>query len=1223
MRRDKRNKSQKSERLTFWRFLKSYICDNLYLLRHPKMLIPTAVLGTIWTVLGVMAANAPLIMPLKVVSFLTFAQGGMYGGMVGGVAGIVGKVMVASFVNAMVIPLFDKKMPFSGVGGGIKGLFRSLSVDGMSAVVPLLYGVATALILYSLMNINQSGHNAMVGIVAIVMLLKSIGTRNGFAFNFLLSAANSMSRGRIPNTGTITRILTGLTIGFTLAVGLSVGELHWCSWLGLLLLIVAIVCCIMSKMKQAVVAVMLLIPFTSWAGVSYKLVDKKHLDPKATSSMAKSVQYKYSGRFGMSEVVSTYSGQQRTYTVTFSEPKNTVVKDISVKIVTEAKGTLPIASGYPQIYSTIVFKDPKATKADALYKIVSADGMPYRYMKQKGTNNVGWLHPLGKSGEQTGIVQHELVCQLSASEAQEKDSWIVLITDLGYGFQEDYTADIIHYQLSAKGKTGDENEDEDEASGKSLSGIIHYPYNLSRNADVFQSCKSMGDITKWSDLYCSFKISGVFNMTAACVTTDDLDALEQESDNDRNSGTFLERRMEFIAEHKADIGKIGNLIKASNYNAALMVSGYVSMNSVITISTTMTPPDIKTLSRGDFNKDEYMVRYEVHESTKEGKDYEKRLDKEINEKSTTITIPIKDVLKGEDSDSIFIIGIKFRHICSQSEAYKVKKEEFLKTLTPFARYSTESLLNKKGSSLNSEEYVISDFAIALYVKVDTEVVKEAIEEGAEEEENDEDFVIPEINLGNLQDAIEWVKGKTDAFDEHMPAKESAVIAIVSALIAAILGGGATGGSGADGGETETPPETDDETERLKELDRLQGMRWRDEQREKNTEQWNRERATGKTYATERLRETRSKLNRDYRRERMGFELGVDPDNKEALKEAWEKYRDRLLDESKKYAEEGDKWETAENIAGVTEKVCDVSISVLSTVTGPGGETVRNGYTFLKAVAGKYTEYRINKVRNSNEVDSADDWANFAEKVFQGTAEGALGVIQSYAGNYAENLWGWGEAATYIGIEGVKSGLQGYLNPQRGQDRMTSAFLEGLGGTAKGTANYGIGKAVSTLTESFAKAFKDTRWKPADYEKLKGDVDFHKTIYKDFVKKSNLNESDLLNIIKNKSDNVDLYLKNCKLTPKELQSLILNNGKWTATARQLNNLDKIDMAFNTTANIVNESIGTFITNDTVNNTYDGIIKMATHDYKYVTDELKRIRKTTRDIMNMSKQIIKKN
>ena len=128
-------------RMTFGQFLKHYIGQSLSVLRQPKQLLPTMVLGVIWIVLGIMAAKAPLVMPLKVVSFLTFAQGGLYGGVAGAVGGIVGKVIIAAFLNAMIVPLFQKKAPFSA-SLSIKSVFHfflGLPLSITAFIITLLF----------------------------------------------------------------------------------------------------------------------------------------------------------------------------------------------------------------------------------------------------------------------------------------------------------------------------------------------------------------------------------------------------------------------------------------------------------------------------------------------------------------------------------------------------------------------------------------------------------------------------------------------------------------------------------------------------------------------------------------------------------------------------------------------------------------------------------------------------------------------------------------------------------------------------------------------------------------------------------------------------------------------------------------------------------------------------------------------------------------------------
>ncbi|NLD99317.1 MAG: zinc-ribbon domain-containing protein, partial [Fibrobacter sp.] len=107
------------------KFISQYIRKSLKVLKDPKQMIPTIVLGLFWLVLALLGSFGINPLPVRILSFLTFAQGGMFGGVLGAIGGILGKVVVAAFLNAFIIPLFQKKAPFTGLGGGIKSFFRS------------------------------------------------------------------------------------------------------------------------------------------------------------------------------------------------------------------------------------------------------------------------------------------------------------------------------------------------------------------------------------------------------------------------------------------------------------------------------------------------------------------------------------------------------------------------------------------------------------------------------------------------------------------------------------------------------------------------------------------------------------------------------------------------------------------------------------------------------------------------------------------------------------------------------------------------------------------------------------------------------------------------------------------------------------------------------------------------------------------------------------------
>ncbi len=237
------------------KFIKEYIHHSLALLKDPKQMLPTIVLGIVWLALALLRSFGINPLPLRILSFLTFAQGGMFGGFFGAVGGIIGKVVVAAFLNAAIVPLFQKKAPFSGIGGGIKGFFGGIAVKSITAVAPLLGGVGASLLLYAFMNSNQSLQNSMVGIIPCLMLLQNLGRRGGFLWGLAFSTANSLSKGRTPSYIGVTRCISGMTLGFALGVALSAMGLRWCAWLGILLLIAALIFFVISKNKKGVARV--------------------------------------------------------------------------------------------------------------------------------------------------------------------------------------------------------------------------------------------------------------------------------------------------------------------------------------------------------------------------------------------------------------------------------------------------------------------------------------------------------------------------------------------------------------------------------------------------------------------------------------------------------------------------------------------------------------------------------------------------------------------------------------------------------------------------------------------------------------------------------------------------------------------------------------------------------------------------------------------------------
>ncbi|MBR5435783.1 MAG: hypothetical protein IK120_02855 [Muribaculaceae bacterium] len=242
---------QQPKRVGVGGFLKNYLKQSLQIFKHPMKLLPTVVISIIWIVIGYFSSVMELPSWAQVVSFVTFSEGGLFGGVIGAVGGIVGKVVMAVFINSLILPLFEKKPPFVGMAGGIKGMFTTFKTDAARGVAPLLSGVGVALLLYGFMNFSENGLNSMIGVVSAVMLVQSIGNQGGFLFGLLFSIAGSLTKGKVPRYMTITRLLTGMTLGFTLALGLIPLGFPWCLLGGIVFLTIGILLSLFINTKKS------------------------------------------------------------------------------------------------------------------------------------------------------------------------------------------------------------------------------------------------------------------------------------------------------------------------------------------------------------------------------------------------------------------------------------------------------------------------------------------------------------------------------------------------------------------------------------------------------------------------------------------------------------------------------------------------------------------------------------------------------------------------------------------------------------------------------------------------------------------------------------------------------------------------------------------------------------------------------------------------------------
>ena len=175
-----------------------------------------AVMAVLWIVLGIVQTKVSENVPMQVLNFLTFAQGGLYGGILGAVGGFLGKVVFAACISALVTALIQKRNPFSGLLETIAQAFTG----GKSAIGTLLKGAGLGLLVYAVFNITQSWENSSVGVVSAGALVLAAGRKSGWLWKKLGPG-----------------MLAGLVPGFLVGVALSAIGFAWCGPIGLVFLI--------------------------------------------------------------------------------------------------------------------------------------------------------------------------------------------------------------------------------------------------------------------------------------------------------------------------------------------------------------------------------------------------------------------------------------------------------------------------------------------------------------------------------------------------------------------------------------------------------------------------------------------------------------------------------------------------------------------------------------------------------------------------------------------------------------------------------------------------------------------------------------------------------------------------------------------------------------------------------------------------------------------------
>ena len=185
--------------------VKSLIASFVSAFKDPKRLIPAFVLAAVWLVLNILQACGINPVPTRILSFLTFANGGMSGGFLGAVGGIVGKGIFAGALVSL-IGLFTRK-------GGEKRSFAD-TFKGAFGVSPdtlwaYLCGIGTAMLLYLFISGGATRISFMGGIAA-----SFLAARAALNTGFLKNLLGSFTKRKSPSDPNVSGLVRGLAAGF-------------------------------------------------------------------------------------------------------------------------------------------------------------------------------------------------------------------------------------------------------------------------------------------------------------------------------------------------------------------------------------------------------------------------------------------------------------------------------------------------------------------------------------------------------------------------------------------------------------------------------------------------------------------------------------------------------------------------------------------------------------------------------------------------------------------------------------------------------------------------------------------------------------------------------------------------------------------------------------------------------------------------------------------------
>lgn len=231
------------------RGIKSLYKNSKTVFKSKRRLIPALALALIWVLLIPLHLLGVNWVPVNILSFLTFAKGGLSPNLFHTIGGVIGKGVVAG----LVLPFFTGQNPLQISVSGMKQVRNLIWSRRPTDMTALLSGTGAALIAYNFMAGQTSLEMSMAAVAGFVLSLRALGKQTGFLKSLVFSVVAKIRRDKRVDSDFVKRVVAGMSMGFALAIPLSTADISMAGYLvGGIVLIAGILTGIFSaRSKEA------------------------------------------------------------------------------------------------------------------------------------------------------------------------------------------------------------------------------------------------------------------------------------------------------------------------------------------------------------------------------------------------------------------------------------------------------------------------------------------------------------------------------------------------------------------------------------------------------------------------------------------------------------------------------------------------------------------------------------------------------------------------------------------------------------------------------------------------------------------------------------------------------------------------------------------------------------------------------------------------------------